>query len=79
MIEPLSMLRSESNSSTSAEYFLFLQDLEITNDILKETIDFLRSGVKMNLLDQLNTVTSPKALSTELINMAIPTGNSAGD
>ena len=35
---------------------LSLQDLEITNDILKDTIDFLRNGVHNKLLDEINTV-----------------------
>jgi hypothetical protein len=34
---------------------LYAQDLEITNDILKDTIDFLRNGVHNKLLDEINT------------------------
>jgi hypothetical protein len=34
---------------------LYAQDLEITNNILKDTIDFLRNGVHNQLLDRINT------------------------
>ena len=37
-------------------HYIYIQDLETTNEILKDTIEFLRSGVQNNLLDRLNTV-----------------------
>ena len=59
MTAALSMLRLIFNlhhSYITNIFPLSLQDLEITNDILKDTIDFLRNGVHNKLLDEINTV-----------------------
>jgi uncharacterized FlaG/YvyC family protein len=45
----------EATSPPEDRNSLYAQDLETTNEILKDTIEFLRSGVESNLLDRLNT------------------------
>ena len=60
MTAALSMLRLTFNLHHSYLTIIIIyshsQDLEITNNILKDTIDFLRNGVHNQLLDRINTV-----------------------